>query len=79
MHNRIKIIFSLFLVFISLSPFAQNKKQQIESLIIKNDSLLELVSKERKITFIIDEMDRVTPELAIENLRKIIYFMTTIL
>jgi regulator of replication initiation timing len=51
MHNRIKIIFSLFLVFISLSPFAQNKKQQIESLIIKNDSLLELVSKERKITF----------------------------
>ncbi len=45
-----KIIFSLFLVFLSLSSFAQNRKQQIELLIIKNDSLLELVSKERKIT-----------------------------
>jgi regulator of replication initiation timing len=46
-----KIIFSLFVVFLSLSSFAQNKKQQIELLIIKNDSLLELVSKERKMNF----------------------------
>jgi hypothetical protein len=46
-----KILFSLFLVFLSLTSLAQNKKQQIEFLIFKNDSLLETISKERKLTF----------------------------
>lgn len=46
-----KILFSLFLVFLSLTSLAQNKKQQIEFLIFKNDSLLETISKERKIIF----------------------------
>lgn len=51
MYHRMKILFSLFLVFLSLTSLAQNKKQQIEFLIFKNDSLLETISKERKITF----------------------------
>ncbi len=51
MYHRMKILFSLFLVFLSLTSLAQNKKQQIEFLIFKNDSLLETISKERKIIF----------------------------